>query len=112
MLTHDSGEAYAQVIWESLAFPLDALGDGGLAYLKREDQNLAVTLKRKIAINGNDMLQMNVDATVRGLLLSYRNYYYSGKAGSIQIMTWTKEGDMEKYEKELSELVNGFKITD
>lgn len=112
MLTHSSGDAYAQVIWEGLVFPLDTIADVGLGYLKREDPNPTVTFKRKLTINGNEMSQMNVDATVRGLMLSYRNYYYSGKAGTIQIMTWTKQDDMAKYEKELTNLLNGFHVTE
>jgi hypothetical protein len=111
-LAHRSDEAFAQLIWESLAFPLDNLPDMGLKNLKFEDPDPSVTLRKRVKVNGLEMAQMNVDANVRGLALTYHNYYYSGKVGTVQIMTWTKQGDMEKHEKELFDFVKGFHVSE
>ena len=111
-LTHSSGELFAGVITEPLTFPLDSLADIALTNLKREGPDAKVTFKGKIVVNDKEMVQMNVDATIQGMPFSYQNYYYSGKAGSIQIMTWTKRGGTPKYEKEVAEFLKGFRVKD
>ena len=110
MLAHVSGDAFAQVFWESLVIPLDNLVDIALANVKRAGSEPNVTSRKHVVVEGNEACELRFDATVQGNLLSYRNLYYSGKSGSIQIMTWTKRDDLGKYEKDLLELVAGFHV--
>jgi hypothetical protein len=112
VLAHSSDQLYAGVITEALTFPLDSLSDIALANMKREGPDAKVTFRGKVLVNGKEMIQMNVDATVQGMPFSYQNYYYSGKAGSFQIMTWTKKGDSSKYQKEITDFINGFHVTE
>jgi hypothetical protein len=112
LLSHSSGEAFAQVIWESLEFPPDALTEAAIKNLKLEDPNPKVTFKGKFVVNGVEVIQMNIEASIQGQSISYRNYYYSGKAGSIQIMTWTKPADTAKYGREVLDFLQGFRVTE
>jgi hypothetical protein len=110
LLAHQSGELFAQAICETLALALDTLPDIGLANMKREAPDADVKFTGKLVVNGNNLIQTNVDATVRGTPLTYQNYYYSGKVGTIQIMTWTKQDIKSKYGKDVTEFLNGFRV--
>ncbi len=113
MLKSSAGEAYALVIWEGLAFPLENLPKMGFANLQQQDGGAKITAEKWLTVNGQELVQMNVEATIRGLGISYRNYYFSSKAaGSIQILTWATQAEITKYEAVLAEFPKGFHLTE
>ena len=51
-----------------------------------------------------------MDATIQGIPISYINYYYSGKAGAVQVMAYTGQNLMDEYNTDLMDLLNGFEV--
>jgi hypothetical protein len=93
---------------------LKSIGVQFVGPTKEDDTTFNVTLdgQNVTVITSKIDLQVSIIVTGRGASYSYHNYYYSGKAGVIQIMTFTKPEDMVKYEKELTEFVNGFHVNE
>ena len=61
-------------------------------------------------INKKDVLCMKFNGTVRGIPLTYYGYYYGGKQGAIQLLSFTGTDLFEKYEKDMTDLLNGLEI--
>lgn len=53
---------------------------------------------------------MKFEGTVRGISLTYYGYYYGGKQGAIQLLSFTGRDLFQKYEKDLTDLLNGLEI--
>jgi hypothetical protein len=73
VLAHESGELYAQVIAEGIEMPPDKIVEIALANLKREATEAAATSREQVTINGYPLARVEMEATVRGLALSYQN---------------------------------------
>lgn len=109
-LTHVDGDRYVVIIPERLQIPLETLRIAAIANAKRVAPEIQITLEEKRVVNGHKILCMKMDAMVQGIPITYYNYYYSGKAGAIQIMTYTGQNLFQEYKSELDDLLNGFEI--
>ena len=110
ILSYSGDELYAQVIAEEAIVPNETIMNVGLGNIKAQDPAAKVMFRGKKTVNQLELGQMNVAATVRGMALSYRNYYYTGTIGTIQIMTWAGIDLSKKYEKQVDELLGGFHV--
>ena len=52
---------------------------------------------------------MQMRGTIKGIPLVYLGYYYSGKEGAVQIITFTGEG-LFTHTEDFEELLNGFDV--
>ena len=59
-------------------------------------------------MNGTPVTCMEITGTTQGIPFHYFGYYYSGKGGSIQVITYTGESLFEQYRTDFQELLNGF----
>ena len=53
---------------------------------------------------------MQMGGTAKGIPFVFLGYYYSGKEGSIQVITFTADNLFDEYRKEFEEFLNGFEI--
>ena len=81
-----------------------------IANAKRVAPDIRITLEEKRVVNGHQILCMRMDAMVQGIPITYYNYYYSGKVGAIQLMTYTGQNLFQEYKSELDDLLNGFEV--
>lgn len=56
------------------------------------------------------LLCMKIEGTVKGIPFRYYGYYYGGKQGTIQILTFTGQTLFEKYEHDFTDFLNGLEI--
>lgn len=109
-LTHIEGDRYAVIIPERLQIPLDTLRIAAVANAKKIAPDIAISFEEQRLVNYQKILCLKMDATIQGIPVSYFNYYYSGKAGVVQIMSYTGQNLFNEYQSDLVELLNGFEI--
>jgi hypothetical protein len=105
--THASGDGYAMVITERLQLSLDALKRVVLTNARNAAPNAKIILEEKRVVNGVEVLCMQITGTTQDIHFRYFGYYYAGKAGTIQVVTYTGENLFEEYEPDFQGLLNG-----
>ena len=109
-LTHVEGDRYVVIIPERLQIPLETLGIAAIANAKKAAPDTRIPFEEKRIVNGKEILCLRMDATIQGIPVSYINYYYSGKAGAVQLMTYTGQNLVEEYQPDMMDLLNGLEI--
>jgi len=104
------GDAYGMLIIEELPIPLTTLKAAALANAKSAAPDAKITFEGNTNIDGKDVLIMKIDGTIEEIPFRYFGYYYGGKNGTIQVLTYTGQSLFEKYEQDLAEFLNGLVI--
>ena len=107
-LTHIEGDRYVVIIPERLQIPLETLGIAAITNAKKAAPDTRISFEEKRIVNDRKILCLRMDATIQGIPVSYINYYYSGKAGAVQLMTYTGQNLVEEYQPDMMDLLNGF----
>ena len=86
---HSNGDGYAMVIAERIGIPTDSLPDIALSNARESDPNAQITFRDKRTVNGVEVWFLKLEAKSSGVPLTYYGYYYGGKSGTIQVLTYT-----------------------
>jgi hypothetical protein len=108
--THAGGDAYAMIIDEETQMPLDALKQAAFENAKKAAPDAQIIFAEKKFIHDNEVLYMKMTGTVQSTPFTYLGYYYSGAAGTIQLITYAKRDLFDKFESDLIEFLNGFDV--
>ena len=111
-LNHASGSAFAFIIAEPLVVSLDALPDIALSHARAEDPAAKVVLREKRVVNGVEVWCLKIMFTAKTIPFTYYGYYFSGAAGTVQIVTCTRQNLRDDYQKDFEEFLNGFSLTE
>jgi hypothetical protein len=109
-LTHVQGDRYIVIIPERIQIPLETLRIAAIANAKKIAPDTQVSFEQKRIVNDRELLCLKLNATIQGIPVSYINYYYSGKAGAVQVMAYTGQNLLDEYQSDLLDLLNGFEI--
>ena len=109
-LTHAEGDRYIVIIPERIQIPLETLRVAAIANAKKIAPDTRISFEEKRTVNDKKILCLKMDATIRGIPVSYINYYYSGKVGAVQVMAYTGQTLLYEYEADLMDLLNGLEI--
>jgi hypothetical protein len=107
-LNHIGGDGYAKIIAERLQIPIDSLRKIALINAKEAAPDARIVKEEKRTVNGNDVLHLQIEGTIEGIPFVYLGYYYSGKEGAVQVITFTGTNLLEEYRKDFEEFLNGF----
>jgi len=107
-LNHASGDGYAMVIAERLEIPIHSFKNIVLQNARGAAPDAEVKVDEERQVNGTPVTCMEITGTTQGIPFHYFGYYYSGKGGSIQVITYTGESLFEQYRTDFQELLNGF----
>ena len=109
---HIIGEdGYAMVIAEGIEIPTSSLKEIALETAQEAGADFEVILEEKRVVNGREILCLKIDATIKQIPFIYYGYYYGGKEGTIQVVTYTGKNLFKKYEHEFTNFLNGFVIS-
>jgi hypothetical protein len=108
---HKSGDAYALVVIERLTMPLQNLRDVGVNNAKKVAPDAKVVMEEERTVNGQKVIAVQIEATTNGIPAKYFNYYWSGKAGCVQLITFTGQNLFEEYGTDMQDLLNGLTVT-
>jgi hypothetical protein len=112
MLTHVNGDGMAMIVAERLSMPLETLHKIVLDNARKASPDVRVMSERQLTVGGRSMLEMEFSGTMQGIPFTYLGRYYTGKAGSIQVLTFTGTNLFSEYEPDFREILSGFEVTD
>ena len=61
-------------------------------------------------VNGNKVIYLEMEGTIQGIKFKYLGYYYSGRSGSTQYLTYTGANLVGEYKKDIERFLNGFTV--
>jgi len=109
-LEHESGDVYGMTIAERLGMTIEALRDLVISNAKNAAPDIKVVSEQHRKVNGADMLIMRMEGTASGIPITYYGYYWTGEAGTLQVVTFTGKNLFAEYEKDMAELLNGVQL--
>ena len=107
---HTNSDGYAGVIVERISMPVNALKEVVLENVKKLDPNAKLVSEEKRQVNGNEVLSLIVELTSHQIPFTFHYYLYAGKAGSIQVVTWTGTNLFDEYKQDFTNFLNGLEL--
>ena len=105
------GDAYAMAIVERIGVPMESLSDIALTNAKSQAPDARIVLEEERMVNGKKVVALQIEGTIQGIPFKYYGYYWSGKAGTVQFLTYTAQNLFEDALPDFTELLSGFVIT-
>lgn len=102
------GDLYAILITEKISIPIETLQKIAFDNAFSVSADIEITDEEFRVVNDNKLLKMDMKGTIQGMKIAYSGYYFSNDNGSVQFLAYTSQSLIEDYEKEISELLNGF----
>lgn len=109
---HKDGDVYAMVLAERFSMSLEALRDLAINNAQNVAPDTKVTYEEERLVNGRKVLCLKIDGTIAGVQFTYYGYYYAGKGGIIQLITYTSQNLIDEYQGEMTNFLNGLIIND
>lgn len=109
-LSSKSGEAYAKLIAEKYEVPLEALLKLALDKMKEQDPQLRVVRQRDRTVSGVGVKEVQIDSSPNGIPVTFLAYYYGGKAGAVQLLTWSSPAEFAAQRPLLQSLLDSLVI--
>lgn len=104
----DEGDLYGMMINERIEVPIEKIPETALKFYQSVSPDAHFSHKEYRIVNGNKVMQVQINATVQGINFIYLGYYFSNEKGTTQIMTYTSQNLFDSYQKEMEEFLNGF----
>ena len=110
-LAHSSGHGQALVIAERVAVSHGSVEDVALANAQSVDPKAAIVFRQQRRVNGLDVRYLKIEADVNAVPMAYWGYFYGGEYGTVQVVTYTAKALWPEYEKDFTDLLNGFTVS-
>jgi hypothetical protein len=104
------GDVYGMLIAERMSLPLSSLKEIAIKNAQSVAPDIKVVQEENRNVNGTNILCMQMDGTIEGIKFTYYGYYYAGKAGSIQLLTYTSQNLFQESKPEMTEFLNGLEV--
>lgn len=112
MFRHKNGDGYGMITVERMGVPLNKMPEIALQMARKAAPDASITSQETRTVNGRTMLVLRMKATLQGIPFSYLNQYYSGKTGTVQVLTFTGEHLYGEYAQEFETFLAGLTISD
>lgn len=109
-LASRSGEAYAKLIAEKYEIPIDSLQQIALDKMKEQDPKMRLVSQREITVSGVRVRELQIDTAPGGIPVTFLGYYYGGKGGAVQLLTWSAPAEFATQRALLQSLLDGLVI--
>ena len=104
------GDGYATAIIEEIGIPINSLKKIALDNARQAAADAKIIFEEYRTVNGKQVLCLKIEGTIEGIPFRFYGYYYGGKEGTIQLLTFTGTSLFEKYESDFTSLLNGLEI--
>ena len=104
------GDVYALLISEEIPIGMASLKEIAIENAKKAGTDFTLLAEDNRNVNGRGVVSMKFNITVRTIQLTYFGYYYGGKEGAIQVICYTGQNLFDKYEREITEFLDGLTI--
>jgi hypothetical protein len=103
-------DGYAMIVSEGLAIPTESLKKIALENAKEAAPDARIISEEKRVVNGKEILCLVIEGTIEKVPFTYYGYYYGGKQGTIQVLTFTGQSFFATYKDEFTAFLNGLEI--
>ena len=103
-------DVYAMAISERMAIPLDSLKKIALNNALEAAPDAEIVFEERRLVNGKELLVLHISGTIEGIEFIYYGYYFTDKAGSYQLLTYTSKNLFTEYENKMTNFLNGFVV--
>ncbi len=110
-LAYSKGDAYVMAIVERIGMPPASLRKLAFANAKAAAPDAKVVLDESRVVNGVTLTALQMEGTVQGIPFKYYGYYWTGKAGTLQLIAYTSQNLFDDVAADFTELLNGAVIT-
>lgn len=107
---HKEGDGFALVIADTVERPIYQIIDDSIQRIKSSSSKFRVAYGEVFKVNKNMVYMVILQATQRGIPITFYNYYHSGEAGSYQLLSYCSQQSFWKFEDDFKDLLNGFII--
>lgn len=107
---HSTKEAQAMVIAERIGAPISTLKEIAFENVKREAPDARVVFENERIVNGTKILCMRIDGTMKGMAFTFYGYYWSGKAGNLQLVAITGTNLFDEFKEDITNFLNGLVV--
>lgn len=107
---YHEGDIYGMLIAERIAIPIGTLRELAIKNARAAAPDIRVVQEENRIVNGVNVLCMQMDGTIENIKFTYYGYYYSGKFGSIQLLTYTSQNLFQEYLPQMTEFLNGLEV--
>ena len=104
------GDVYGMLIAERMNVPISTLREVAIKNARSAAPDVKVIKEENRTVNGVNLLCMQMEGTIEGIQFTYYGYYYAGKAGSIQLLTYTAQNLFQESQAEMAEFLNGLEV--
>lgn len=108
---HVAGDGFAMVFAERLELSFPALKNLALSNAKEAAPDAEITFEEMRKVNGKDVLVLRMKGTISEIAFVYYGYYYTGKEGTLQVLTYTTPNLFDELKSDFEEFLNGLMIT-
>ncbi len=109
---NSEGDLYAVLIAERIGMSIEGLKEMALKNARNAAPDAEKIYEQNREVNGRNILCMQIKGTVEGIQFVYYSYYYAGKAGTVQLITYTSDNLFAESEAAMTEFLNGLVITE
>jgi hypothetical protein len=109
-LVHSEGDGYSIIIAEKVVLSTEVLRQAAIANAREASPDATIAHEDERTVNGHQVRCLKITGTVEGVPVEYYNYYYAGKEGAVQIITFTSQDSFKDYEKDFTDFLNGFNL--
>jgi hypothetical protein len=104
------GDVFAMIVPERLPMSSKLLRDIIVDNLRSTADDFRILREETRQHKGASVLCLTMSGTVEGTPLIYHGYYYTGEAGTIQVVTFTGRDLFEQYKTDISAFLDGFTV--
>jgi hypothetical protein len=104
-------DAYGMIISERIETSIDALLDLAYQNAQRVATGAKIVKKEVRNVNGTTIYYLEMHGTIQGVKFVYFGYYFTSENGTIQFLAFTSNTLLERYKKNMENLINGLVIT-
>lgn len=109
---HKDGDIRAVDIAERIETSIEALKEIAVNNARQAAPDARVTFEENRVVNGKNLLCMKIEGTIKGIKFVYLSYYYAGRAGIIQHITYAPANLFSEYETDMTNFLNGLVINE
>ena len=103
-------DLYAMAINEQVEIGIEDLANIAFTNAKNAAPDVRVVKKEYRVVNGHKVIYMEMLGTIQSVKFKYLGYYYSNETGSTQFLAYTGANLVDKYQKDIDVLLNGFSV--
>ncbi len=106
---HIQGDGYAKIIAERIQVPLDQLRQLAITNMEKAATDVKIASEDRRRVNGADIMVIRFDVISNGVPFSFLGHYWSGPAGTVQVITFTGRNLFEEYLPDFEAFLNGLR---